>query len=249
MSRLDSFIRRLEAQRACLDNAAQLIAAVPGNVLEFGLGNGRTYDHLREQLRGRDIYVFERKVAAHPDCIPPADRLFLGDFLDSLPKAIAQLGQETALANLDIGSGDEAASKQLARAMLPFVAATAEARRHPDQRPAGRKRGPRSARAPRRHQAGALLPAPPALSAHAPFVIPARRSDASRSSSADLAHVAARLDGSRSAATRLSGMTARGMLKRQCFAFNSASSRAISAIAQRIDARRQPIGQLRRLRA
>lgn len=121
MSRLDSFIRRLEAQRACLDNAAQLIAGVPGNVLEFGLGNGRTYDHLRERLRGRDIYVFERQVAAHPDCIPPADRLFLGDFLDSLPQAIQQLGQETALANLDIGSGNEAASQQLARAMTPFV--------------------------------------------------------------------------------------------------------------------------------
>ena len=121
MSRLDSFIRRLEAQRACLDNAAQLIDALPGNVLEFGLGNGRTYDHLREKLRARDIYVFERQVAAHPDCIPPADRLFLGDFLTSLPKAIQQLGQETALANLDIGSGDAAASQQLARAMTPLV--------------------------------------------------------------------------------------------------------------------------------
>jgi hypothetical protein len=121
LSRLDSFIRRLEAQRACLNQAAALMADVPGNVLEFGLGNGRTYDHLREQLRGRDIYVFERKVAAHPDCIPPDDRLFLGDFLDSLPKATRQLGRNTALANLDIGSGDEAASQQLARAMTPFV--------------------------------------------------------------------------------------------------------------------------------
>ena len=121
MSRLDSFIRRLEAQRACLDNAAQLIDALPGNVLEFGLGNGRTYDHLREKLRARDIYVFDRQMAAHPDCIPPADRLFLGDFLTSLPKAIQQLGQETALANLDIGSGDAAASQQLARAMTPLV--------------------------------------------------------------------------------------------------------------------------------
>jgi S-adenosyl-L-methionine methyltransferase len=121
MSRLDSSIRRLEAQRACLNQAATLIAALPGNVLEFGLGNGRTYDHLRETLRGRDIYVFERKVAAHPDCIPPDDRLFLGDFLDTLPKAIAKLGQSTALANLDIGSGDEAASQRLARTMLPFV--------------------------------------------------------------------------------------------------------------------------------
>ncbi|MGH6891975.1 MAG: class I SAM-dependent methyltransferase [Dongiaceae bacterium] len=121
MSRLDSFIRRLEAQRACLDAAAQLIAALPGNVLEFGLGNGRTYDHLRERLAGRDIYVFERQVAAHPDCIPPADRLFLGDFRENLPKAIGQLGRATALANLDIGSGDEAASRSLACAMTPFV--------------------------------------------------------------------------------------------------------------------------------
>jgi len=121
LSRLDSFIRRLEAQRACLNQAAALIAPLPGNVLEFGLGNGRTYDHLRETLPGRDIYVFERKVAAHPDCIPPDDRLFLGNFLDTLPKAIAQLGQKTALANLDIGSGDEEASKRLARVMLPFV--------------------------------------------------------------------------------------------------------------------------------
>ena len=121
MSRLDSFIRRLQAQRACLDWAVQAIAALDGPVLEIGLGNGRTYDHLRDRLGGRDIYVFERKVAAHPDCIPPDDRLFLGDFLDALPKAIAQLGQNTALANLDIGTGDEAASQQLARAMLPAV--------------------------------------------------------------------------------------------------------------------------------
>ena len=121
MSRLDSFIRRLEAQRACLDNAAQLVASLPGNVLEFGLGNGRTYDHLRDRLRGRDIYVFERQVAAHPDCIPPADRLFLGDFLDALPKAIQQLGRETALANMDIGTGDEAASQRLAAQMGPLV--------------------------------------------------------------------------------------------------------------------------------
>jgi hypothetical protein len=121
LSRLDSFIRRLEAQRACLNQAATLIDGIAGNVLEFGLGNGRTYDHLRETLRGRDIYVFERKVAAHPDCIPPDGRLFLGDFLDTLPKAIAQLGQATALANLDIGSGDEEASRRLARTMLPFV--------------------------------------------------------------------------------------------------------------------------------
>src|SRR5215211_6470077 len=98
MSRLDSFIRRLEAQRACLDHAVQLIAGMPGHALELGLGNGRTYDHLRSRLTGRDIYVFDRRVAAHPDCVPPADRLFLGDFLDTLPLAARRLGATSVLA-------------------------------------------------------------------------------------------------------------------------------------------------------
>ena len=121
MSRLDSFIRRLEAQRACLDHAAQLIAPLPGNVLEFGLGNGRTYDHLRSLFNGRDIYVFDRRVAAHSDCIPPSDHLFVGEFLETLPRAIVQLGAHSVLANLDVGSGDEAASQALACAMMPLV--------------------------------------------------------------------------------------------------------------------------------
>ncbi|MDX1738439.1 MAG: class I SAM-dependent methyltransferase, partial [Alphaproteobacteria bacterium] len=60
MSRLDSVIRRLEAQRACLNSAAELVGARVGHVLELGLGNGRTYDHLREILPDREIFVFER---------------------------------------------------------------------------------------------------------------------------------------------------------------------------------------------
>ena len=48
MSRLDSFIRRMQAQRDCLNAAAGLIADVPGVVFDLGLGNGRTFDHLRE---------------------------------------------------------------------------------------------------------------------------------------------------------------------------------------------------------
>jgi hypothetical protein len=85
MSRLDSVIRRLQAQRACLARAAALIRDLPGPVLELGLGNGRTYDHLRETLPAREIFVFEREVAAHPDCVPPADHLLLGDIHDTLP--------------------------------------------------------------------------------------------------------------------------------------------------------------------
>lgn len=121
MSRLDSFIRRLEAQRACINHAARLIDALPGSVLEFGLGNGRTYDHLRSLFTSRDIYVFDRQVAAHPDCIPPTDRLFIGDFVETLPTAIARLGAGSALAHLDVGSGNVTASHALASAMTPLV--------------------------------------------------------------------------------------------------------------------------------
>ena len=121
MSRLDSFIRRLEAQRACLDHAAQQVAVLPGHVFEFGLGNGRTYDHLRARCPGRDIYVFDRQVAAHPDCVPPVERMYLGDFLETLPRAVAQLGAAGVLAHLDVGSGDQAASHALAAKMMPFV--------------------------------------------------------------------------------------------------------------------------------
>ena len=56
MSRLESMQRRLTAQIDGLNWAAQEIAGVAGDVLELGLGNGRTYDHLRQVLphrRGR----------------------------------------------------------------------------------------------------------------------------------------------------------------------------------------------------
>ena len=105
MSRLDSFIRRMVAQRECLDAAARLIEDVPGAILELGLGNGRTYDHLRTLFPGREIYVFDRQVAAHPDCIPDDDRMFLGEVVDRLPDAAARLGKTAALVHSDIGSG------------------------------------------------------------------------------------------------------------------------------------------------
>jgi hypothetical protein len=120
VSRLDSFIRRLEAQRACLGRAAGLISDVPGAVLELGLGNGRTYDHLREILPARDIYVCERQVAAHPACIPPDDRLLLGDMHDTLPAATFLTGR-VALAHFDAGTGDEAANRTLAANLRPLI--------------------------------------------------------------------------------------------------------------------------------
>ena len=121
MSRLDSFIRRMQAQRACLDWAADAIRDRPGPILELGLGNGRTYDHLRRLLPGRDIYVFEREVRAHPDCIPPADRLFLGDILSSLPLAATRLGMRAVLAHSDLGTGEQAANAALGEKLGPAL--------------------------------------------------------------------------------------------------------------------------------
>ena len=81
MSRLDSFIRRMLAQRACLNWAAEAVADIAGPVLELGLGNGRTYDHLRELMPEREIYVFERAIGsfdrAHDMSLPPEKFLIL----------------------------------------------------------------------------------------------------------------------------------------------------------------------------
>ena len=121
MSRLDSFIRRLEAQRACLDRAAELTRDLDGIVLELGLGNGRTYDHLRCLFPERDIYVCERRVAAHPDCVPPPERLILGDLRETLPAARVRFAGRVALAHLDVGTGDAAANRALAVELTPLI--------------------------------------------------------------------------------------------------------------------------------
>ncbi len=123
MSRLDSFIRRMHAQRACLDQAMARVAGLDGPALELGLGNGRTYDHLRAGMPGREIFVFERRVAAHPDCVPDAAHLLLGDIAETLPAAAARIGRPAVLAHCDIGSGDKAAGVALAAWLAPRLAA------------------------------------------------------------------------------------------------------------------------------
>jgi hypothetical protein len=121
MSRLDSFIARMQAQRDCLNFLKSKIDAMAGPILEVGLGNGRTYDHLRTLFPGRDIYVFERKVAAHPDCIPPAERLFLGDAGTTIPRAARALGATAALIHTDLGTGDRAANLAMGEWLGPAL--------------------------------------------------------------------------------------------------------------------------------
>lgn len=105
MSRLDSFIRRLEAQRRILDWGAAAIAGRDGLVLELGLGNGRTYDHLREILPGRTIYAFDRAAVANPRSLPPEDRLVLGEMHETLPDFAAHHGRAAVLVHVDATTG------------------------------------------------------------------------------------------------------------------------------------------------
>ena len=71
MSRLESTIRRLSAQRDILDEICARLAGMNGPVVELGLGNGRTYDHLRQRLPERRIIAFDRALAAHRSSTPP----------------------------------------------------------------------------------------------------------------------------------------------------------------------------------
>lgn len=106
MSRLDSFIRRLTAQKACLEQCASGIADMEGVIVELGLGNGRTFDHLREIMPGREIFVLEREPRAHPSSTPDCDHLLIGTLAELLPDLTNRLPAPAVFIHSDIGCGD-----------------------------------------------------------------------------------------------------------------------------------------------
>ena len=120
-SRLDLFVDRMVSQRACLDHAARAVADLPGPVFELGLGNGRTYHHMRHVMPDRDIYVFERAVASHPDSKPPEEMVMLGAVYDTLPAALARFGPTAALIHADLGGHNAAKNDLFARNISPLV--------------------------------------------------------------------------------------------------------------------------------
>jgi hypothetical protein len=96
-------IRRLTAQRDILDMLCS--GEIPeGPILELGLGNGRTYDHLRARLPGRRIIAFDRALAAHKSSIPPEGDLVLGEIRETAEQFA---NGEAALVHVDIGTGYE----------------------------------------------------------------------------------------------------------------------------------------------
>ena len=97
------------------------MAGIDGPVIELGLGNGRTFDHLRTLLPARAIFAFDRQMSAHPSCVPEDKFFILGDFEDTLPGALERIGGSAALCHADIGSGDKKGSMALARAVAPMI--------------------------------------------------------------------------------------------------------------------------------
>jgi hypothetical protein len=120
-SRLDLFINRMVSQRACLNHAADLTKDMAGPVFELGLGNGRTYHHMRQIMPDREIYVFERAVGSHPDSTPPEDMVLLGDVYDTLPQALKRFGPTASLIHADLGGHDRTKNDAFARKISPVI--------------------------------------------------------------------------------------------------------------------------------
>ncbi len=122
MSRLESFIRRMQAQRDCINLAAELIKDVNGVVWEFGLGNARSYDHLRETFADRDVRVFDLEPYAPMEFRPPVDRLVVGDVRQTVPREVALNHGQVALLHYDVGMGHRPDDLALAADLSPVIA-------------------------------------------------------------------------------------------------------------------------------
>lgn len=121
MSRLDSMLRRFTAQRDGLNWAAREIEGLAGDVLDMGLGNGRTYDHLREILPQRRVWVIDRVLQCHPSCVPPEEDFLQGE-AEPMLNRLAQEGHKIALAHYDFGYGVKEKDVAEAAAMSPVIA-------------------------------------------------------------------------------------------------------------------------------
>ena len=122
MSRLDSMLRRFAAQRDGLNWAAEQIAPLQGDVLDMGLGNGRTYDHLREILPQRRVWVIDRILQCHPSCVPPEADFLQGE-AEPMIKHLTEQGHKLALAHYDFGFGVKEQDLAEAARLSPIIAA------------------------------------------------------------------------------------------------------------------------------
>jgi trans-aconitate methyltransferase len=125
VSRLDSFIRRMRAQRAVLEAAAVLVADRPGPVVDLGLGAGRTFDHLVALFPERPVFAFDSFIQAALPVLPAPERLVIGDIRETLPLALPRLGAPAALVHNDLGSADPVTNAAVAAWLAPAILAVA----------------------------------------------------------------------------------------------------------------------------
>jgi len=76
---------------------------------------------MRHIMAERDIFVFERAIASHPDSTPPQDMVLLGDVFDTLPAAHVRFGATAALIHADLGGHDATKNDIFAQKISPFV--------------------------------------------------------------------------------------------------------------------------------
>ena len=121
MSRLDSMLRRFTAQRDGLNWAGETISAIAGDVLDLGLGNGRTYDHLREILPDRRIWVIDRVLQCHPSCTPPEQDFLQGE-AEPMLRRLQEEDTRMSLIHYDFGSGIKENDVAEAARLSPLIA-------------------------------------------------------------------------------------------------------------------------------
>lgn len=121
MSRLESFIRRMTAQKHLLEHVAELIADRQGPVLELGLGNGRTFDHLREIMPDREIFVFDRSISAHPSCVPDGEHMIVGDIRETLKFCGPRVKRPAVFIHVDLGTADPTAELAMVHWLSPLI--------------------------------------------------------------------------------------------------------------------------------
>ena len=105
MSRLDAFIRRMKAQRACINLSATLVSDLAGPVLELGLGQGRTYHHLLETFPDRLVYVVDDRMKPADGVLLRAPLAIKGNVAEVLPRLVRDKGSLFAVVHSDLGHG------------------------------------------------------------------------------------------------------------------------------------------------
>jgi len=120
MSRLESMMRRLSAQKIGIEWGVDLTKDIAGDMLEIGLGNGRSYDHLREQAPDRKIWVIDRILQCHPSCVPPKGDFLQGEATDIMAQMHVDQTQ-IAFAHYDFGVGVTEKDQAEAAALSPQI--------------------------------------------------------------------------------------------------------------------------------